>query len=229
MEIWSWESFLAEFSLPVLVASILMAGLGMVAQWSWRRHRQIIFWGVVWLMTFLAIGLVLAALQSQGPTESTRPYFTKVQSKIYQVTTTSGGKHPLTVLTVGVQNNEVPARNVVSQLMIFDRRLDPTSPPLRTQRFASANDIGRFQNHAQHTPVSVGRNTKAAIVVFEVKYDDTLSGQAYSQIWFMKFGGSTRVGNFVPDLFDADQHERTKIESYIRQQGIPMLRAEVPR
>ena len=90
----------------------------------------------------------------------------------------------------------------------------------------SANDIGRFQNFSRHTPVKVGRNTRAAFVVFEIKYEDA-SSQTYAQSWFMKFGGSTRVGNFIPSLFDTDQNERAKIEAYIKQRNIPRLSADV--
>ena len=223
MGYWNWESFLAEFTLPVLGASTILWGFGMLARWAWKRHRQVLFWSVAWLMTFTAISLVFLALQPQRP--SARPYFTRVQSKIYPVSTTGGKKHPLTILTVSVQNNDVPAKNITSQLTILDKRLDPKNPPLRAQRFTSANDIGRFQNYAQHTPVNVRRNTKAAFVVFQIKYED-VPGQTYSQVWFMKFGGSTRVGNFFPDLFDVDQREKDKIDAYIKHISNPMLKAE---
>lgn len=230
---WNLQPLWNEFTPHALLASLIMSALGagvvIIARLAWKRLPKAVFWGLMgiftWLVLFAAIQYSISILHAIKPIESARPYFTKVQSKIYQVSTTSGKKHPLTVLTVSVQNNNVPARNIVSQLMILDRRLDPTSRPLRTRRVANANEIGRFQNLSQHTPVNVGRNTKAAFVVFEIKYEDA-SSQTYSQKWFMKFEGSTRIGNFFPELFEADQNERFRIEAYIRQRSIPRLSTE---
>ena len=200
----------------------MLAGLAMIARWTWRRHWRFITWSVVWLMMLTFILFIFLVLQSQKPTESVRPYFTKSRTSIYNIAANAKSKVSNWILTVSVQNNDKPARNVINQLLILDNRLDPTIKPLRTRRTRNANDVGRFQNLSHHEPVAVGANTRSAFVVFEIKYTDASNNESYSQIWFMKFAGS-RGGKFVPTLFESTQNERSKIEAYIRQQNIPML------
>lgn len=192
----------------------------MLARWVWSRHWQWVFWGVVWLMAITVISLLFFILKPHKPIGSARPYFTQVQAQISPV---KGANPPLTFLTMSVQNNDRPVRNIVHQLLVLDNRLDPMLPPLVRRWVDNANERGRFQNLSQHSAVKVGRNTKSAFVVFEIKYEDASTGQMYSQRWFMKFGGSTRDGTFITTLFDVDQHERAKIESYIKQRGIPTI------
>ena len=220
MEFWNWDSFWGEFSPPILAAAVVLWGLAVIATWAWKRNWRTIFWGVAFLTTFFVIQILFSAMQPN--IESERPYFTKSRTSIYRVTTVDGKKTSNWFLTVTVQNNDKPAKNVINQVLILGNKMDPTVRPLRTRRVRNANDIGRFQTLSHHEPVTVGSNTRPAFVIFEIKYADALSDESYSQIWFMKFAGS-RGGTFTPTLFEATQDQRTKIEAYIRQRNIPML------
>ena len=230
MEVWDWSTFWSEFAPPVLVASVLLWFLGMAAKWAYSRKREVILWSVLWLMMATLLGFVFMVLRPSRPVEvvldsgmEARPYFTKSQSSINTVSTDNRERALFTVLTVSVQNNNKPAKNVISQMMLLDESLDPTNKPLRTRRIENANDIGRLQTLSQHTQVSVRSNTRPAFVVFEIHYSDALTDEAYSQIWFMKFPGSSQDGTFIQTLFDASYDERKRIESYIEQRKIPML------
>ena len=224
MEVWDWNSFWGEFTLPVLVASLTISALVMIVKWLWSRKRPIVLWFVLWVATAIFLGIFMTVLRpdpvSDGEME-TRPYFTKSHSAIGNISTDDRAK--VFILTVSVQNNNRPAKNVISQLMLLDERLDPTIEPLRTRRVENANDIGRFQILSQHTPVTVRATTRAAFVVFEIGYTDALTNETYSQLWFMKFQGASRDGTFIQQLFEASYDERTRIESYIEQRNIPTL------
>lgn len=222
MDAWDWQSFWNELAPPALAATVVLGILAMIARWAWNRHRPVVFWSALWLMMLAFIGFVFVVLQSNKAMESARPYFTKSQASIYAVVTDDGKKTSNTMLTVSVQNNDRPAKNITHQLLILDEQLDPTREPLRAQRTKTANDIGRHQILNRHTPVSVGPNTRSAFVVFEIQYTDASTDESYSQIWFMKFTGS-KDGTFTPTLFESTQDERAKMEAYIRQRGIPML------
>ena len=226
-EVWSWQSFGDEFTLPALVATAVISGLIVMAKWLWNRKRPIVLWFVLWVAMTMSLGTFMQVIRpgsvSDGEIE-TRPYFTKSQAEINAVSTDDGAT-VFTTLRVSVQNNNKPAKNVINQLMLLDERLDPTMEPLRTQRIENANDIGRLQILSRYTPVTVGSNTRAAFVVFEIRYTDALTNGIYSQIWFMKFQGSSQDGTFIQQLFDANYDERTRIESYIEQRNIPVLAA----
>ena len=192
----------------------------MIVKWLWGRKRPIFLWFVLWAAMAIFLGIFIQFLRPNNVPDirmETRPYFTKSQSVINVVSAN------LTTLTVSVQNNNKPAKNVINQLMLLDERLDPTIKPLRTRRVENANDVGRFQLLSQHTPVRVKSNTRAAFVVFEIRYADALTDEIYSQIWFMKFQGASRDGTFIQQLFEASYDERERIESYIEQRKIPML------
>ena len=228
MEVWRWDIFWGEFAPPVLVASTILWCLGMVAKWAYKRKREVLLWSVLWLVAATFIGFLFMVLQPSrsvgvvaGSEIETRPYFTKSHSAIGNISTDDRAK--AFFLTVSVQNNNRPAKNVISQLMLLDERLDPTIEPLRTRRVENANDIGRFQTLSQHTPVTVRSTTRAAFVVFEIGYTDALTNETYSQLWFMKFQGASRDGTFIQQLFEASYDERTRIESYIEQRNIPTL------
>ena len=229
MELWDWQAFWNEFTPPVVVAAVvlsaILSGLTMLAAWAFKRSRKAVFWSVVWLMMFTVIGSALLIVQpnDKNPIDPARPYFIKAQSRINPVSIKEGGSPLYFSLVVSVQNNERPATGVVNQLMILSNLLDPTVAPLRSRRIKNANDIGPRQYLNFDTRVSVGRNTKSAFIVFEVRYTDIFTNESYSQTWFMKFLGSTREGAYRPSLSDANYDERTRIENYIKQRNIPML------
>ena len=222
MEFWNWDTFLGEFAVPVLVASAILGLLGMIARWLWRRNRTVFAYGVLWLMALVFIGFVFMALHPKSSQESTRPYFTKSESSIYFVTDDDGEKTSNMFLTVSIQNNDRPVKNITHHLILLDERLDPTRKPLRTKRVRNANDVGRYGMLNRHTPVNVGMNTRSAYVVFEIMYTDVSTDESYTQSWFMKFAGS-KEGTFTPALFEVSQDEKDRIMLYVRQQDVPML------
>ena len=222
-EVWSWQIFWEEFSLPVLVASVIISVLGMALKWAWTHGRKVISWSVLWLMVVTFLGLIFMMLQ---PSRSVgvvldsgirRPYFTQTQAAIQDV---SPG---IRALMVSVQNNDSPAEDVVSQLLVLEESLDPTIEPLNTKRVENANPIGPGGTLSQYWFVDVKKNARPAFVVFEIRYTDALRNETHSQALFLKFLGSSQDGIFIQQLSNATSDEKTRMESYLMERGIPTL------
>ena len=223
MDLWNSHEFWAEFTPPVLAASSVLWILGIIAKWAWNRGRTVIVYGVLWLMSVVLIGVMFAVLRPTTPIsviadsgQPSRPYFIQIQAEIQEV---SQGFH---ALTVSVQNNGSPAHNVVSQLLALDESLDPTIEPLHTRRLESANAVGPGTTFSQHWFVDIGQNTRPAFIVFEIRYADALTNEAYSQALFLKFLGS-QSGTFIQQLFNASSDEKGRMEAYLGVRGIPRL------
>lgn len=148
----------------------------------------------------------------------TRPYFTPTTAKIYKI---SEGK---IYLTVSVQNNEVPAENVVSHLLVINEALDQRKAPLHSNRMESANAIGPGGTHGHHWgPVTVPKSARPAYVVFQMRYTHALSDEEYRQVLFLRFQGASETGNFIMTLFNAISDEKKRIEKYMSRRGIAKL------
>ena len=207
----------------------------MIATWAWKRSPQIVYgivFGIVlWGMVFILLGFSLSVLQLNRPIESARPYFTSSKTSISPALVDDGARAFFTALEVSVRNNDRPAKNFVSQMLILDERIDSTIQPLHSGRIKNANDIGRSQTINHRVTGHVRLNSRSAFIVFEIKYADVLTDKNYSQIWFLKFTRSLQDGKLIWSFFEAKYGERTKIETYIEQRDIPMFSGEqnVPR
>ena len=125
---------------------------------------------------------------------------------------------------MSVQNNDIPAENVVSHLLILDYSLDSRTAPLYTKREESANPVGRSAILSQHGgPIAIPPNARPAFVVFQVRYTNALSGEMHSQILFLKFLGTSQDGTFIQELFNASSDEKIKIRRYMEKRGILAL------
>ena len=173
MEFWNWETFWNEFSPSVLVASVvlsgLMSGLVMIAVWAWKHSRQILFGIVLWATVFILLAFSLSVLKLNRPIESPRPYFTQSQASVSPNSRDNDARSPFTTLIVSVQNNERPAKNFISQLLLFDEQLDPTIEPLGSGRVKNANDIGRSQRINHRIAGNFRLRTRSAFIVFEIR------------------------------------------------------------
>ena len=199
----------------------------MMAKWAWTYHYKFVAGAVLWLMLLTFILFLFMVMQPKPILESQRPYFSKAETTIRSVVITDRERSADTILTVSVQNNDRPASNVVSQLLVFDRRLDPTIEPLKTSRRDSANNIGRSSVFNYYGQINLGANLQNAFVVFEISYTDASTGDAYSQIWFMKFANWSWDSASTPLLFSATTNDQARIEAYIKQRNIPMLGGEL--
>jgi len=177
------------------------------------------------IVTFICI-LLLAQTRLQTETleqfaseRPTRPYFAQTQATIQNL---PQGTHTHT-LTLSVQNNDVPAKDVVSQLLVLEASLDPTRGPLFAQRKEEANPVGPRSIFSRFLPVTVKRSTRPAFVVFQIRYTDALSNETYSQSLFLKFLGGFQDGIFNQQLFNASSDEKTRMERYLRERRIPTL------
>ena len=158
--------------------------------------------------------LLLNQLAEANPT---RPYFTQSLSKVYN-------SLDKTFLTVSVQNNNVPAKDVVSHLLILEESLAENSGPLHSNREESANPIGPGGTHSHHWgPVTVPPNARPAFVVFQIQYTNALNGEEFSQALFLMFRGSSQDGIFIVQLFAATGDQKEKIERYMEKRGISTL------
>ena len=224
MELWNWPDFWNEFTLPVLVASLLMWALLMIAKWAWVQNRHVVFSGVLWLVLVVLLGFMFTTLRPRTQIEvitdsgqTSRPYFTQTKADIQEVSQGSAA------LIVSVQNNNSPAQDVVSQLLVLEESLDPTREPIHTKRIENANDVGSSGTLSQYWFVDVKQNARPAFVVFEIRYTDFLRDERYSQALFLKFLGSSQDGTFIQQLSNATSDEKTRMEAYLRVRGIPRL------
>ena len=223
MVIWDWQIFWNDLTLSAVVASAISTGLVMLAMWALKKKRQIVFWMALWVSAFAAIQVGAFLMQLNPAVDSARPYFTKSKSKILSFSNDAiRGTLEMTIVA-SVKNNDRPASNYISQIMILDTRLDPTVAPLKTGRIRNANDVGRFQTLNHRARVKVDGIVQSSYIVHEIKYSDALSGEIYPQIWFMKMVWSLRGGKLSSSLFEARYDERTKMEEYIEQRKIPTL------
>ena len=146
-----------------------------------------------------------------------RPYFTQKRSDVQTLT---DGIHTLSVY---VQNNEIPAKNVVSQLVVLEKSLDPTIEPLHRKRLENANDVGPHGIYFQYWFMKIKPNTYPAFVMFQIRYTDALRDETYSQALFLRFLGVSHKGNYIQQLMHASSDEKARMERYMRERGIPML------
>ena len=157
---------------------------------------------------------VLDELAKANPT---RPYFTQSLASIYK---SSSDK---IYLTVSVQNNNVPAEDVVSHLLVIEEALDANSGPLHSNREESANPVGPGGTHSHHWgPVNVPPNAHPAFIVLQVQYTNALNGDKFSQALFLMFHGS-QDGTFITQLYSATSDQKAKIERYMEKRGISSL------
>ena len=148
----------------------------------------------------------------------TRPYFTQTLAKIHKVS------EKTRYLTVSVQNNSVPAENVVSHLLVLREDIETNTTPLHSSRVEVANPIGPGGTHSHHWgPVIVPPNARPAFVVLQVQYTHALTSEVYSQPLFLKFGGTTQGGTYIEQLFSATSDEMAKMMRYMEKRGIAAL------
>ena len=159
----------------------------------------------------------IEALQKLEQDRPTRPYFTLVRSEIQ-----SNPKSRNDFIVV-VQNNNVPAEDVVSHLMAI-QTTDPTVEPLHTNRVENANAVGPGGNLMQRwVRVSIPPNAVPVYVLFQIQYTDVLRDKTHSQAFFLKFLGASQDGTFDTSLHHARSEEKDRILRYMEERVIPML------
>ena len=190
----------------------------------WRSQIDLLLYAIVGgVVAFICMSLfvqirlqreISEKLASERPT---RPYFTQTQTAIQNV---SPG---IRILPVSVQNNDVPAKDVVSQLLVLEESLDPTREPLHTKREEPANAVGPRGIFSHYWSAQIRQLIRPTFIVFQIRYTDALSNETYSQTLFLKFLGAAQDGTFFQQLFNASSDEKTRMERYMRERGIPML------
>ena len=211
MDLWNSQDFWSELAPPALAASFVLTMLGIAARWAWTQGKNVVLYGVLWLMTAVFLVVMFTAFRPSMPIEvivdgnqPSRPYFTQTQAAIQDVS------QGIRTLTVSVQNNGNPARDVVSQLLALGESLDPTIEPLHTNRIESANDVGPGGTLSQHWFVDIKQNARPAFIVFEIRYTDAIEDETHSQVLFLKFLGSSQDGSFIQQLFTASSDEKVR-------------------
>ena len=240
---WFGQELLSHWLIPfiIMVASTV---IGIIRRY-WPKVADIVGYALVGLGIGIICILLLAlaerqkeigddlterseqhtkALKQQAETleklikqKPTRPYFTQKQTDIRNL------MEGIQVLSVTVQNNDIPTRDVVSQLVVIDESLDPTKKPIHTQRIVNANDIGPHGTYFQYWLVKIQKTARPMFVIFQIRHIDTLTDKTYSQALFLKFLGASKSGNFIQQLMHASREEKTRMERYMRDRGIPSL------
>ena len=185
----------------------------------WEPVAAPVFYAIVsGGVIFICVWLLIQSDRQFVNDKSSRPYFSTAGSDIQKLFQGSW------ILTVSVQNNDIPAQDVSSQLLVLPESLDPTKAPLFTNREESANPIGpRMIFNHRWWPITVNRNTLPAFIVFQIRYSDSLSNETFSQAFYLKFLGTSQDGTFIQQLMNADSYEKTRMERYMKERGIPML------
>ena len=230
---WLWQEIVAN-RIIVALTSVGSAVLGVVKK-HWSSTMTPVLYGVVgvgivifWISLQYQSERVIEALERIGNEQTealsklandrpTRPYFTQAQAAI------QNASENLRYLTVSVQNNDHPAENVVSHLLVLEGSLDASIGPLHSNRVENANPVGSGGIFSHHWAVRVPPDARPAFVVFQVRYTNALSNETYSQALFFKFTGTLRDGTFVEQLFGATSDDKNKIERYMEQRGISKL------
>ena len=191
---------------------------GMLKKW-WEPVAVPVFYAIVsGGVIFICMWLLTQSDRQFTNGKPPRPYFTQAQAKIHS------HSQGIRILTVSVQNNDTPAQNVVSQFLVLQEFLDPTIGPLHSRTVESANPVGSRGIFSQHWwPVGVKPNTRPAFVVFQIRYSNILSEEVFSQAFFLKFLGVSQDGTFIQELINASSYEKTRIEKYMKERGIPIL------
>ena len=159
----------------------------------------------------------IEVLETFEKKRSPRPYFTQQETDIRNF---SKG---INVLSVMVQNNDIPAKDVVTQLLVFVESLNPTKAPLHNNSVDNANDIGPHGKLNQNWIMKLAQIKRPMFVVFQIRYVDALNSQEYSQVLYLKSSGVFKDGTFIQQLFHATSDEKTRIEKYMEYRDIPML------
>ena len=159
----------------------------------------------------------VAILENLASDKFSRPYFTLVQAKAQE---NSASKF---VLILSVKNNDIPAENVASQLLIFDEFLDPTIEPVVTNRIEDANAKGPGSILIRESTIRFNRNKIPRFGVFQIRYKDALRDGTYSQEFYLKFSETSQDGKIKWKISSAKSDEKTKMMKYISARNIPML------
>lgn len=163
---------------------------------------------------FLCVLLATSMLTETQP----RPYFTLKSAgmkKNAMPTDEEGSER----FFVSVRNNDIPAENVVSHLLVISEKLDPNSGPIDSARLESANPVGPGGFHSALSSVfTVEPDTDPAFVVFQVGYNYTQ--KEFSQVLFFVFGGSNEDGVYDKELRHASRDEKEAIVRYMEKRGL---------
>lgn len=191
-----WESVAAPMFYAVVGGGVIFVCMWLIAQ----VDRQI---------------SVLEQLVGDRPT---RPYFTQIKSEVQKNNKGSND------FVVAVENNNVPAENVVSHLLAVSESLDPTKEPLHTNRVENANAVGPGGKLQQSwLSVSIPPNARSLYILFQIRYTDALRGNTYSQAFVLKFLGASQDGTFNTSLYHARSDEKARILRYLKERRIPIL------
>ena len=211
--------------LEIISSLVVAIVLGAVSK-RWQLVAAPVFYAVVggrvvFICMFLVAqtGQQIGALEKLANDRPARPYFSLTRAAIQKSTQ---GKEEL---SVSVKNNNIPAEKVVSQLIIIGESIDPTAEPLHSERIETANAVGLNLPIRQYAPlIGLKQNTRSAFAVFHIRYTDPLSNQTFSQAFFLKFfGWPEQEKSFKRELDHATIDERTRMERYMRERGIPPL------
>ena len=190
----------------------------------WSEWKAAVWFGLKWwgvmllcIVSFTA-GEVYSRRQGappQPPMHMARPYF-------YPTYTLPEDVRP-DAMTLTVKNNDVPVKNLLSQIVVIDPRIDATHAPLASDRFFSANDIapGALSNMYVYLDVP----PSLAFVAVDLHYMDAFTYQYYRQMFFLKYLGSPD-GKARPRFVSVSLEQRAQMEQYLRDRQIPPLPEE---
>ena len=148
-----------------------------------------------------------------------RPYFTLIYAGIQNTS------RDLRTLVISVQNNtDVPANEVVDQLLILEKPLDLTIEPLHKKTITEANPQGPSGILSRRLSFNPKRSMPPSFVLFQIRYNSYLSNETHLQSWYLKFSGVIQDEIDIEQLLNnATKDEKIRIERYMKERKIPML------
>lgn len=241
---------IASHALGVASGVVGVAILTAIRKWAggfWNMTRESLPTGVligltVWLVTWLPMQIdqsfekhttavnqlataleehteKLAAIPYEPMGTPARPYFTLMQAVVSDDGNGTGE------LSLSVKNNEVPAEDVVSHLLVVSKTLNSGKGPLHSSRSELANPIGGSGSHRHYwSDIRIVPDIDPAFVVLQLQYSHAFSGDKFSQIYFMVFSGSSEDGSYKKNLNNANRDQKVAIVRYLEKRGITFSR-----
>ena len=218
------DKLLEELVWQILV-SLLTAG-GTIVLDIFKLHRSSIdalkrgvIVGVVVFFVIWGLAQVFSRTETPESVTSQKPYFTLINAEIQNI------PQSLRTLVMSVQNNtDVPANEVVHQLLILEKPLDLTIEPLHKKTITEANPKGPSGILNRRLSFNPKRSIHPFFILFQIRYNSDLSNETYLQSWYLKFSGVIQDEIYIEQpLNNATKDEKIIIERYMKERKIPML------
>ena len=224
-ELSPWEWWAIALSLaPALAFPTLFEMRSNIAAWC-NRNKIISAVGVAALIVSVLVIVklfdanVLQVPEQFAYSRVARPYLTLVNAEVFK------NDKSTEEFSVSMQNNsDLPAEDVVGQLVLIPDSSDMDVPPIIGEKLTTSSMGPRGPQRRLWMDVYLQPNTRPAFIVFQMKYNGPLSNKLYSERSYHKFlGWPAEDESFERKLVGTTVDENNWIEEFIKKHEVPML------